>query len=44
MFPRSDGILLGGTREPDAWSTDPDPDRVRQIITGHASIMERMRP
>jgi glycine/D-amino acid oxidase-like deaminating enzyme len=44
MFPRSDGILLGGTREPDAWSTDPDPDRIRQIITGHASIMERMRP
>jgi D-amino-acid oxidase len=43
MFPRSDGILLGGTREPDVWSTTPDPEAINRIFTSHKAIMTRMR-
>ena len=38
MFPRSDGILLGGTFERGNWSTDPDPDARRRILQGHREL------
>ena len=38
MFPRSDGILLGGTFERGSWSTEPDPVAKQRIIQGHREI------
>jgi D-amino-acid oxidase len=43
MFPRTDGILLGGTREPDVWSSQPEPRAISGIIAAHAAIMSRMK-
>ena len=34
MFPRADGILLGGTFERDVWNTTPDP----AAIAGHRLV------
>lgn len=38
MFPRSDGILLGGTHERGSWSLEPDPATTRRIIQGHREL------
>ena len=38
MFPRSDGILLGGTHERGEWSLEPDPKHVQRIVEGHERI------
>jgi D-amino-acid oxidase len=38
MFPRSDGILLGGSRGMGDWSTEPDPAVVARIVDGHRTI------
>ncbi len=38
MFPRSDGILLGGTHERGNGSTEPDPETTERIIRGHAAL------
>ena len=38
MFPRSDGILLGGTFERDVWTLEPNPDETRRIREGHARL------
>lgn len=43
MFPRRDGIVLGGTFDHDVWSLEPDPDTVTRILEMHAEIMKRMR-
>ena len=37
MFPRSDGILLGGTYE-HSWSLEPDIEKEKQILAKHAAI------
>lgn len=42
MFPRSDGILLGGTFERNNWDTTPDLDKTRQIVDGHRAFFEAM--
>ena len=42
MFPRRDGIVLGGTHERDVWDLSPDPDEVTRIVTQHADIFRRM--
>jgi glycine/D-amino acid oxidase-like deaminating enzyme len=42
MFPRSDGILLGGTFERNQWSLEPDPVATRRIIDGHRAFFEAM--
>ena len=42
MFPRSDGILLGGTYERGEWSLEPDPEATRRIIDGHQAFFEAM--
>ena len=36
MFPRRDGIILGGTFEHDVWSLEPNPDTVTRILDDHA--------
>ena len=43
MFPRSDGILLGGTHEVGVWTLDPDLDAKQRILEGHARIFQQMR-
>jgi glycine/D-amino acid oxidase-like deaminating enzyme len=43
MFPRRDGILLGGTFQHGNWSLDVDEDARRRIMTGHRALFEGMR-
>lgn len=43
MFPRSDGIALGGTHESGVWSLDPNLEAKQRIIAGHARIFHDMR-
>jgi D-amino-acid oxidase len=43
MFPRADGILLGGTFELDEWSTTPDPARIQRIIARHQRFFATLR-
>ena len=43
MFPRRDGILLGGTHERGNWDLAPDRDAEARIIAGHADIFRQMR-
>lgn len=38
MFPRADGIVLGGTFDLDDWSTEPDPATTRRIVQSHRSL------
>ena len=42
MFPRRDGILLGGTFEREEWSTEPDPVEDRRILDGHRAFFNDM--
>ncbi|MCI0436878.1 MAG: FAD-binding oxidoreductase [Gemmatimonadetes bacterium] len=41
MFPRTDGILLGGTFVEGDWSLAPDPEATRRIVEGHMSLFDR---
>jgi D-amino-acid oxidase len=43
MFPRSDGILLGGTFERGNWTLDPDPAAMTRILDGHRRFFAAMR-
>ena len=38
MFPRRDGILLGGTFERGNWDTTPDPAAAERIVRGHMEL------
>ena len=38
MFPRRDGIQLGGTHERGDWSTTPDPAKSAEILEGHRRL------
>ncbi len=40
MFSRRDGVLLGGTHDRGAWSTDVDPKQVDRMMAGHRSIAD----
>ena len=40
MFPRRDGIILGGTFDRDDWSLQPDPEQTTAILEGHTEIMK----
>lgn len=42
MFPRSDGIVLGGSHEEGVWSTEPDKARAAEVMAGHQKIAEEM--
>ncbi len=39
MFPRHDGIILGGTWDHDDWSLTPNPEQTTSILAAHADIM-----
>lgn len=41
MFPRRDGIILGGTFDRDDWSLQPDPEQTTAILDGHSEIMKQ---
>ena len=43
MFPRNDGILLGGTFELDEWSTVPEPQMIQRIVSSHRELFESFR-
>lgn len=43
MFPRSDGILLGGTHDYGVGSLQPDPVASARILTGHQALFAEMR-
>lgn len=43
MFPRSDGIILGGSHEEGVATTEPDPLVADRIFAGHRRIIEGMR-
>ena len=43
MFPRSDGIVLGGSHGHGDWSMEPDPERAAQILEGNGLIAGGMR-
>jgi glycine/D-amino acid oxidase-like deaminating enzyme len=43
MFPRPDGILLGGTFELDQWDTTPEPATIQRIIAAHRRFYSSFR-
>jgi D-amino-acid oxidase len=43
MFPRRDGILLGGTHERDTWTLEPNVAAARHVLEGHAEFFARMK-
>jgi D-amino-acid oxidase len=43
MFPRRDGIALGGTFERDVWNTQPDSATTDRIIRENAALFDAMR-
>ena len=43
MFPRADGILLGGTFELDEWSTEPEPAAIADILASHRRLFAGFR-
>jgi D-amino-acid oxidase len=43
MFPRRDGIILGGTWDHDDWSLAPDPQQTTEILEAHAEIMKGLK-
>jgi glycine/D-amino acid oxidase-like deaminating enzyme len=42
MFPRKDGIILGGTYDKGNGSLEPDPRESERIINGHATIAKSL--
>jgi D-amino-acid oxidase len=43
MFPRADGILLGGTFEYDEWDATPQPEAIRRILESHKRFFAGFR-
>lgn len=43
MFPRPDGIILGGTFEVDEWDTTPQPADIARIIASQKSFFDTFR-
>ena len=43
MFPRPDGIILGGTFELDQWDTTPEPATIQKIIAAHKRFFASLR-
>jgi D-amino-acid oxidase len=43
MFPRRDGIILGGTWDHDDWSLTPDPEQATGILEAHMEIMKGLK-
>lgn len=43
MFPRPDGIILGGTFELDQWDSNPEPATIQRIIAVHRRFFSSLR-
>jgi D-amino-acid oxidase len=43
MFPRPDGIILGGTWDRERWDLEPDQEQTAGILELHAEVMKRMK-
>lgn len=43
MFPRQDGIILGGTWGRERWSLEPDLEQTTGILEAHAEIMKGLK-
>jgi glycine/D-amino acid oxidase-like deaminating enzyme len=43
MFPRPDGIVLGGTFELDQWDATPEPETIARIIASHKRFFAHLR-
>lgn len=43
MFPRRDGIILGGTFDHGNWSLEPDPQQAAEILGAHQQIMKGLK-
>jgi D-amino-acid oxidase len=43
MFPRPDGIILGGTFEVDQWDTTPEPATIARIVADHKRFFATLR-
>ena len=43
MFPRGDGVILGGTFERDVWDTNPDPQTIAGIMESHRQLHSSVR-
>jgi D-amino-acid oxidase len=43
MFPRRDGILLGGTHERGDWNLQPDPATIDRVLAENAAVFSHMR-
>lgn len=43
MFPRTDGVILGGTWDHDDWSLTPDPEQATGILEAHMEIMKGLK-
>lgn len=43
MFPRSDGIILGGTYEKGVAEAEVEPEAIQRILAGHQAVFGRMR-
>lgn len=43
MFPRRDGVLLGGTHEPGVYSLEPNQEAWQNVMQGHMKIGASMR-
>ena len=43
MFPRADGIVLGGTFELDEWDATPQPEAIARIIASHQRLFAGFR-
>lgn len=42
MFPRRDGVILGGTWDYGDWSLTPNPEQANGILETHSEIMKRL--
>ncbi|MGH6641967.1 MAG: FAD-dependent oxidoreductase [Bradyrhizobium sp.] len=42
MFPRPDGIILGGTFELDQWQAVPEPETIARIVASHQRLIASM--
>lgn len=43
MFPRRDGIILGGTWDHEDWTLQPNPEQTTQILEAHMAIMRGLK-
>jgi glycine/D-amino acid oxidase-like deaminating enzyme len=44
MFPRRDGIVLGGTWDHNDWSLQPNAEQATRILETHMKIMQGLKP